>query len=492
MWPFSKKKKPVKQQRAYKSASTSNLAYGWATSAVKPDADIRQGLRSLRIRSREQYQNNDHAHKFINMIKTNVVGHTGIVMQARTKFVETGKPDDVANNALERAWKDWGRAENCDVAGTRTWKVMQGLIATSCAMDGEVIIHKSTGGKYRFQLDLIDPELLNIDYNRSDLTNGNFIRMGIEFNRAGKPVAYHITQDNRAQDWYQYQGTGYRRIPANQIIHKFLYEFVGQTRGVPWMSSALMRMKILDGYEEAAVVAARFGAAKMGFFYSETGDGEYIGDDVDAYGNIIDEVEPGAMTELPKGVRFESFDPTYPHQQFPDFVKACMRGIASGLGVSYNSLSGDLESVNFSSMRTGVLDEREVWKGLQEWMIESICEPVYEGWLRNSLLAGVIKIGKAALDPVREDKYLEVVWQARRWSWVDPKKDMDANVAAIENGIRSRSDVIRESGRDPDDVWQEIARENERMKELGIELAAKEAKEPVEPKEVEEDEQIEN
>jgi len=480
MWPFNKKEIEQKMvaprvvdrhrlKRGYASAKSNNAAFGWATQPAKSDLDIRMGQRALRARSRDQYQNNDHAHKFIGMCKTNIVGNKGITMQARTKFIETGESDTIANAVLEKHFKVWGRSENCDVTGMRSWLDMQNLFISNASIDGEVIVHKVNMGKYAFQIDFIDPELLDIEYARSDMPNGNYIKMGIEFNRVGKPVAYHVTNDNKSKDWYSYQGVGRTRIPANKIIHAFLHEFINQSRGVPWMASTLARMKVLDGYEEAALVASKLGASKMGFYYSESGE-EFTGDAAGENGEIIDEVEAGSMTELPANVRFEAFDPTYPHQQFPEFVKAQLRGIASGLGVSYNALANDLESVSFSSMRSGLLEEREVWKSLQEWMINKFCRPIYESWLRQALLNSNIKIGKSSLDPMREEKYQDVVWQGRRWAWVDPLKDIQANVLAVESGLRSRSDIIREQGRDPEEVWAEMASEHELMESIGVSI----------------------
>jgi capsid protein len=45
---------------------------------------------------------------------------------------------------------------------------------------------------------------------------------------------------------------------------------------------------------------------------------------------------------------------------------------------------------------------------------------------------------------------------------------MSAHEKAIALGLKSRSEIIREQGRDPDDVWREIQAENEKMAEMGI------------------------
>src|SRR5262245_12012459 len=132
------------------------------------------------------------------------------------------------------------------------------------------------------------------------------------------------------------------------------------------------------------------------------------------------EVSPGQFEALPTGFEFEAFDPQHPTQGFPFFVKACLRGIASGFGVSSNTLANDLEGVNLSTIRAGVLVEREECKAIQGWFIEQFCEPVFEAWLAWQLcvtLALPLPIAKL-------DKFNDPDWKPRRWPWVDPLKDV--------------------------------------------------------------------
>ena len=96
--------------------------------------------------------------------------------------------------------------------------------------------------------------------------------------------------------------------------------------------------------EEAEITAARVAACKMGFLVKDKADG-YVGD-MDEAGNTLMEVEAGAIEELPMGTRFESWNPDHPVGNYSAFVKSCLRGIAAGLGVSYNMLANDLEGVN--------------------------------------------------------------------------------------------------------------------------------------------------
>ncbi|MEI8598910.1 hypothetical protein P4S64_18920 [Vibrio sp. M60_M31a] len=111
------------------------------------------------------------------------------------------------------------------------------------------------------------------------------------------------------------------------------------------------------------------------------------------------------------------------------------------------------EGVNFSSIRQGKLDERDGWKELQEWFIESVCQRIYERWLQYSLLSGkIINTNGKSIPASRLGKFLEVEWQARRWEWVDPLKEEKAITEAQSNARKSPGEAIRESGRDPVEV----------------------------------------
>ena len=51
---------------------------------------------------------------------------------------------------------------------------------------------------------------------------------------------------------------------------------------------------------------------------------------------------------------------------------------------------------------------------------------------------------------------------------MDPQKDGAANQLAIASRLKSRSQIMREQGDDPESVWREIQRDQEMMDRLGI------------------------
>lgn len=479
MFGFGKRSAPQKEKRPsfkksarmigarmFESASTDRLTSKWSTTPLSADEVITRNQRVLVARSREQAANNDYAKAFPRMCRQNIVGSAGVRLQAQSKG-DDQKPDRLANQAIEKAWKVWGKKTNADVAGRKSWRRICLAVINSACIDGEFfvqIIRGNQAGPYGFALKVIDAQRCPVDFDQEPARDGSFIRHGIQFNQHGRPLAYFFTTTKAAEADYHFNGRQFVKVPAAEIIHNFVDEMTGQKRGLPWMATGLWRLKMLDGFEKSALVNARLSAAKQGFFEWDEGMGPETDEDEEIY---IDG-SPGAVHELPPGVSFKEWSVQYPGGEFAVSLKAMLRGAAAGFGVLYNNLAGDLEGVNFSSIRQGTLSEREFWKELQEWLIESLIEPVYESWLPHALLSQKIKIGAKPLKPVWLDKYLEVRWLPRRWTWIDPNADVKAAEKSKDNLLMSPSQIIRDWGRDPREVWSEIAGDRAEMIELGI------------------------
>ncbi len=449
------------QRRQFAAAAVSRLTSSWTGTYASLDRDLASALPKLRARARDLAQNNDYVKRYLSMVAANVAGQ-GVSIQSQARW-DDGQPDIQLNEAIEAAFAHW--AAQPEITSRMDWSEVQRLVARSVAMDGEALIRLSIQDR-RLQLQLLDPTLLDDTY--SDATKR--IVMGVETSETGAPVAYHILTSHPGDVAADRRR---ERVPAENIIHLYRTDRPQQTRGVTWLHTAMKRLNDLGGYEEAAIIAARVGAAKMGFFTTPDGDLSPLADAGDVAGELYQDADPGRFGLLPPGYDFKSFDPDYPHEQYGTFVKAQLRGIAAGLGVAYHNLAGDLEAVNFSSARAGTLEERDQWMILQDWFVAGFVRPVFEAWLDAALLAGEIivitKAGPRPLDSTVATKVLSgVVLAGRRWSWVDPVKDVQANLMAIESGLKSRREVAAEQGRDLDDVWAQIAREQAEAARLGL------------------------
>ena len=450
-----------KKERGFEAAKVSNLLNDWLTSSLSPNDELKGNLKRLRARSRDMAINNDYAKRYLNMVTTNVVGHSGIKLQVKARDTN-GKLDSEGNRTVEEAWMEWSKRENASVTGQLSFADIQRLVIETTARDGECLVRKVPyDNDFKFALQIIEADHLDDELNKK-LSNGNTIRMGIEYDKWMKPVAYHLLTSHPGDSFHEANGISYERVPAKEIIHVYVMDRPGQSRGVPWMAASLKRLKMVGGYEEAELTAARVAACKMGFYVSPDGQG-FTGGEVDSTGNLIEKASPGTFSQLPTGFDFKSFDPTHPTSSFGTFVKTILRGASSGLNVSYNNLANDLEGVNFSSARFGELDERDQWRTKQSWFIEAFIEGIYQDWLRNALLVGRIPFKMS-----KYEKFSQVRFVPRGWDWVDPLKDVQANVLAIKSGLKTLTEVVGEQGKDFEDVLDQVANEKEMTEKVGV------------------------
>lgn len=460
---FKKRKKRSIARRAYAGAKMDRLTNSWTQTNQSINEDIKAGGKVLRSRARDLSLNNDYAIKYLSLMTANVVGAQGITLQSKARTTK-GKLDSKANRIIEQQWKAWGKAKNCSFDGQMGWLEIQRIFIESVARDGEVLIRLIRDDSlFGLRLQLLDINRLDETCNFT-MKNGNVVNMGIEMDEYSTPIAYHLL--THASSTYAQGGRSFERVPAADIIHAFRRERAEQIRGATWMASVMRSLNMLDSFFEAELVASRISASKMGFYTSEAGD-SYVGEE-DDMGHLVAEAEPGIFEQLPAGTSFQAFDPQHPTSAFKDFTKGIIRSVAGGLGVSYNSLSSDLEGVSFSSIRSGTLEERDQYRMVQSFMIDHFISRVYDEWLKMVLLKGNVAFSYADYD-----KLSEVRWQPRGWSWVDPAKDIKASKEAILAGVKTASQVAAEQGQDLEDIYAQIKYEQELAKTYGIDLDIK-------------------
>jgi lambda family phage portal protein len=457
----------AKGRSIFKGAEMSRLWWDWVASPISADQEMFNDFLRLRARSREMRRNHPIIRKYLKLLANNVIGPRGFKLRARVKNND-GQLNVGINKKIELAWFKWSKEVTVD--GQHTLTSCQRALLKSVATDGEICVRKIRnfkGNKFRFALQIVDPDLLDHMFFRSPANGQNEIRLGVEIDVYGRPLAYWFW-DRHPTDLINISARKRIRIPADEIIHFFDQERSMQSRGTTWLNSVMMPAKMLDGYVEAEVVAARIGSSKMGFFQmKDAADSEPpVSDGTNPRAKIEMEASPGTFEELPPGYEFKEWNPEHPATAFPNFLKAMGRWIAAGLGVGYNALCDDLEGVNYSSIRAAMLVERDEWRALQSLWIPRFLENIYVEWLTWAQLSGqlVIDDGRDA------ESFLDVTFVPRGWQWVDPLKDVNASVAEIDNGLNSRQRVCAESGDDFEEIANELLEEQELIDELGLTL----------------------
>jgi lambda family phage portal protein len=453
-------------RRAYEGAMVSRLTSDWVTSSTSADAEIDGSLIRLRNRSRKLVRDNPYARQAIRAIAANVVGR-GIRMQGRVMMQRGQKLDARINGLIEGAWQQWGRKDRCHVAGKLSLSEIVRLAMRATAESGEVFVRivPEAFGKSTIPLAL---EIIEADYcdegkSYGPERDGSEWRMGVKVNRWGRPLAYAF-RDRHPGDIANGAGYTTTEVPADQIIHLFVTERPGQTRGVPWTASAVKRLHHLAGYEEAEVVRARANSSLMGFIQSP--EGELQGDEVYDEERVSN-FEPGVFKYLAPGETVSVPQLDAPDGQFEPFMRAMLRSVAASIGCSYETVSRDFSQSNYSSSRLSLLEDREEWRTLQDWLIDHLLQPIFERWLAAAVGAGRLSLPGYEVMP---ERYEAVRWFPRGWAWVDPAKEVKAYNDAVRAGFKTQAQVVAESGGDLEDLLLARANEVDRAEQLGLQF----------------------
>lgn len=458
-FPFVAKDKRVSKRgtrsvsrRSYNIAATGRLANDWKAPPTSANAEIETALSRSRYRARELHRNSDYIRRFVNLLKMNVVGHTGFMLKNRATL-KSGELDELANLKIQDAWARFCKLGNATRCGRYSMIDAYKQIVHSMAIDGEILVRfvPNKAAPCGMSLQFIEADYLDENLNKK-LDNGNTVKMGVEVDEFDRAVAYWILKNHPGDKRPSMYGRLYNRVPAAEILHIFLVERPGQIRGVTWIASAADRVNMLDKFEEAALIAARVGASTMGIIYNDDGeewggdakndedeDGEVTVED----GDVLFEAEPGVFKQLSGNKRLEAWNPDQPNMAFSDFVRGVLRGVSSGLNVSYENLSNDRENVNYSSIRQGELSDRDAYRGLQTFMMEHVADLVFAEFLYNSLATQDTRL------PFSDFARWNVPsWRPRGWTWVDPDKESKAAQRDIGNMIASAEDIASARGVD--------------------------------------------
>lgn len=456
---------PIPNVRRYEAARVTRIEDS-TTQIRAEDAEARMSLRQLRARSRDLAHNSDHMKRFLELVETNVIGPEGVQLQVRATNPD-GSLNDAINQKIQSLWWKWGDSiDTASANGKLDWPGIQRLAMRTIARDGEALLQGVyMENSFGFGVHFVSVDWLDETHNTTNQKNENRILMGVELDRYDREAGYWLTPPPSEKFYRQLDTPQTRqRVDAGTFIHPFVLVDGQQTRGVPWAHTALTRLNHLKEYEKSELVAARTGAAKMGFYkQKEEGFTGTTPAPTNTQTQLIEEVEPGMIVELPPGYEFQSYSPDHPNSGFSAFVDHVLRSVAMGLGVSPISLSGDYSKANYSSARIGSIDERDMWKVLQWFAVKRICAPLYRLWLRQILLKGLItpQEFQAASSPL---------WQPRGWDWVDPATDQSAKVTGLQNYLTTYTAACAAQGIDFDDLLAQRADERKRAEAKGITL----------------------
>lgn len=438
--PFS----PVQQYRnAFVAAATDRLNESWYGQLSGPNREMLTDIKRLRGLSRHLARNDVYAARYLSLVETRIVGPSGMHFQPRV-LAGNGEFNLPVNNELARGWEAFKTVAALD--GSCHFVDLEQLIIRTVAMDGEAFIHVITDARvnaHGIALRMIDADQIDHSYTDLQTPTGNVVSQGVEVDRYGVRVAYHMLTghpDERRTNKPQQRV----RVPADEIIHIYRPARAGQYRGIPWMTNAMDLLGRLWRYMDAELIAAQAAASQLATIESPLNDASsYQG--ADNTREIID-IEPATMLRLAPGEKMTAWNTSRPTTAFGPFVNQILHGLASALNVSYSTLASDMSQDNYSAARMSGQLEQKHWDNLQSWFIRSFHQKVYAAWLQAAL-------SQKALDlPDTIDEYTAVLFRGPKLQSPDIKKDLEAARTGFELNVLSKTKWCAENGHDYHDV----------------------------------------
>ncbi|HUT95468.1 MAG TPA: phage portal protein, partial [Thermoguttaceae bacterium] len=249
-------------KRGYDAAKLDRTNSAWRTANTSPDLELEASGR-IRARARDLVRNNAYAKGVVRALVRNVVG-TGIKLQSR---IEGAEP---LNKSIEQLFNRWTLVS--DAAGRLTFEEIQRLAFQEVIEAGECLIHftrleSDRGRPVSLALEMIDADRLADDMQTRKLSmeGDNEIRRGVEVNALGRPVAYWIYRTHPNDINSTMYRTFPERVPAEECLHLYKSERIGQTRGVSLFAPVVGWLKQLGYYVDnelqASAVSSCFTAA---------------------------------------------------------------------------------------------------------------------------------------------------------------------------------------------------------------------------------------
>jgi len=472
----------------------------WHPSLLSADDEVLDTRDLLVARARDLYRNHPVIHGAVNKIADAVIG-SRVMLDAKPMHQLLGRDIEWSLDwslSTEAEFKVFAYSgTSCDVRGEATFGQLMRTTLITRIVDGECFLllrNKARRARYTTCIEIIDSDRVTNPNGVPDghlLANGNTIYGGIEYDRDGAPVAYHIRVKHPAQ--LNTQGDNFRwtrvaRFTATgkqQIVHTYRQHRANQKRGVSALAPIVKRTRMNDKYDVAELEAALFDAINAGYVRSSyptsdvaaamapTGGGASSGWSLEKQvafrtKNKVS-LEGTRMTHLFPGEEMQFKQPARPAGNYPPFKASGQQDMAAGIGLSYPQISEDWAGINYSSART-LLNEK--WRGFEsmgEEFTAQTCHPVYLAWLEEAVAIGTVKVpGGAGRFYDRRELIGYASWLRPGRGKVDPLKEENASDIAVHSGRSNNAIECANNGLDLFEVLQGRAREDRIRERLGL------------------------
>jgi lambda family phage portal protein len=454
----------------------------WLASEVSPDAGLEEDIEDLQVRCDDLYRNNTIYHAAIESRVSHEVG-VGITPQARVRAA--GNISDVQakaiNEYIESSLEAWS-SRGVDGQRRNSLYQMQRIATRSYANYGEIFAllgdRVAPEGGFPMTVDIVNPARISTPPEKA---GDPLVRMGIQYNEAGDILGYWMrtTHPDEVGIYFEYRWTyvpRYDSLGHLRMAHVFDEIFPGQTRGIPWLHAAMTRIKDLDDFFEAELVAKQIEAC-FGLIFTNPENATLSPYEIaeansteDRNGHRLEDLEPGIIHYANAGEEVKTVDPQRPGASFAPFVELALRSISAAGNYPYELIAKNFFRTTFSSGQLAMIDGSYGFNLRNSTLKEQLLDPVYCRFVYELVflneLGGNVDLLEFQSQPHLYERHN---WQPQGRKFLNPRDETQAAVDSLEADITTLADIYAEQGHDASEKLAQ--RHQEKLKQIEDDVA---------------------
>ena len=318
-------------------------------------------------------------------------------------------------------------------------------------IDGDVFLVKLADGR----LQAIESDRVR-DPDRPTNASNNWVQ-GVRVNKAGRALSYSISRRN-IDGSYETE----RTVTAKNIYQLGYFDRFDQVRGITPLAPAINTLR--DCYESfdyqlaKSKVSAMFGLVLTRDAVESWGD--VTGDASTGYDINLSNGKP-VLLDLDPGDKAEFIESQSPSTNFQSFTETMISISLKSLDIPYSFYMENF--TNFFGSRSAFIHYTKSVRQKQIALIDLLDR--ITAWR----LGLFINDGTLRLPPGLTFNNLKWEWVAEGTPWWNPQQEINADIMAINAGLKTRAQVIREhQGREFTEVINQLADEEAYIKQQGV------------------------
>jgi lambda family phage portal protein len=415
---------------AYSSTDTKRkILEGWAIQRATANQALGYNIPTLVNQCRHLERNCPSARSIVEGLVADIIG-TGIDVAPDTG----SEPRD---EKIRKGWLEW--AECAAVDGTSLWELQAQSVreigsAGAFLWRFVILPERTAEGNIPLAILPLEVEWLSAQpIVGTPMVPGSLFVNGVEMDKLGRPIAYHIADPNTVSLGGVANG---ERVDAKYIVHGFEKRRAFQTQGEPILAPLIERLQ-----QEEDLVRIELQGAKISAGLAVAIESEYHEDATDEATTdpqSVTDISPGTVTRLFPGEKASVIQSSRPNQLIEAFRKMLRGDLASAARCARKWLDRDYSSATFMNTRMEQADSKRMHKPTQNWLGRHIASRPYLEALPWLLL----KNGT----PMPADAQSRKKLQGHRINpdlpeYVDP---LDDGKAAIQNATAGLSSIEEE------------------------------------------------